>query len=101
MKSYKIIGIDLMDPCDASLRFEGFRLENEIGTVDPFVDGKFMPPELMEYLDGNGDVVKDGFTNAEIEWAKKQVGKYLQCEGLIYLAFATSGDVSISEEKPE
>ena len=101
MKSYKITAIERMYLCDASPQFSGFRLENEIGSVDPFVDGKFMPPELMEYLDGKGDVVKDGFTNAQIEWAKKQVGKYLQCEGLIYQAFATSGDVSISEGKPE
>ena len=101
MKSYKITGIDLVHLCDSSPRFFGFRLENEIGSVCPFVDGEFMPPELMGYLDGNGDVVKDGFIDAEMEWAKKQVGKYLQCEGLIYRAFATSGDVSISEEKPE
>ena len=101
MKSYKITAIERMYLCDGSPRFDGFRLENEIGSVDPFVDGKFMPPELMEYLDGKGNVVKEGFTNAEMEWAKKQVGKYLQCEGLIYRAFATSGDVSISEEKPE
>lgn len=98
MESYKITGIEKLHYNNGVTRLSGFRLKGVVGDVDIFVDGKFMPNCLRELLDEN-DYVKTGkeaeYFGKEIEWAEAQIGKTLQCESLLYRAFATTGEVSI------
>ena len=89
---YKIIKAETRDIYDwngdCEKRFLGFKLDGVVGTVDPFIDGKLIVAELQ-------DVEGDAYINAELEWAESQVGKYLHCDELLYIAAFTSGDVVI------
>ena len=94
---YKIIRVQLTT-YGARSRFDGFLLEDVCGTVDPFVGGDLIVDHLQAFENDNGSIEDiDGFLDAELEWAKEQVGKYMECEGLHFSAFATDGKVAFKE----
>jgi len=98
MESFEIVGIEEMNTVDGNTRLAGFYLNGVPGAVDVFVDGVFMPPCLKALLDDN-DMVLPGmeaeFFRTELSWAREQIGKKLKCEGLVYTAIATIGEVAI------
>lgn len=69
-------------------RLTGFVLDGVVGTVDPFIDGNFIVPELQNLRDGE-------YIEAELAWATSQVGKFLHCDELSYIAAFTIGKVEI------
>ncbi len=96
--SHKITGIE-MSYYGSRQRFRGFRLEGVTGDVDPFVGGEFEAEELKTFLANDGSVTHPfEYLDAEIEWAKKQIGKTLVTDEILYSAFATMGSVEILGE---
>lgn len=82
-EKYKIIGV-----CARSGKrepeFDGFLLSGIQGSVDPFASGHLERPD---------------FSPADLlEWADQQVGKYLECAGLVKIAVATYGQTKIISE---
>jgi len=78
------------------LRFDGFILENIDGEVNPFMSGEFHVPELTDVFANKPYDLTQEYFRAEIIWAESMIGKYLNCDTILYKAYATAGQVTFT-----
>jgi hypothetical protein len=82
-KRYRIIEVEVSYTHSYKPQLLGFRLDGVDGTVNIGADGAY---EGLSEIEAPEE---------RIRWAKDQVGKYIECEDLLYKAYSTDGPTRI------